>query len=150
MFTKVLLPIFALTMVIAALNLFMKKGVNNNNVKSRVLSQIALFAGVFAICLITSTTSVFADGVNTTVSTAPAADAFSGSLAQGLGFIAAALVTSCSCIGAAIAVSTAAPAAIGSFSENPANFGKAMIFVALAEGVAIYGLLISILIINKL
>ena len=148
MFTKVLLPIFALTMVIAALNLFMKKGVNNNNVKSRVLSQIALFAGVFAICLITSSTSVFADEVNTTV--AAGADAFSGSLAQGLGFIAAALVTSCSCIGAAIAVSTAAPAAIGSFSENPANFGKAMIFVALAEGVAIYGLLISILIINKL
>ncbi|MBN2851053.1 MAG: ATPase, partial [Erysipelotrichaceae bacterium] len=40
--------------------------------------------------------------------------------------------------------------AIGAISENPENFGKAMIFVALAEGVAIYGLLISILIINKL
>ena len=44
----------------------------------------------------------------------------------------------------------AAPAAIGAFSENEKNFGKSLIFVALGEGVAIYGLLISILIINKI
>ena len=42
-----------------------------------------------------------------------------------------------------------APAAIGAFSENPKSFGKALIFVALGEGVALYGLLISILILNK-
>ena len=46
--------------------------------------------------------------------------------------------------------SAAAPAAIGAFSEDPKAFGKALIFVALGEGVALYGLLISILIINKL
>ena len=45
---------------------------------------------------------------------------------------------------------TAAPAAIGAFSENPKAFGKALIFVALGEGVALYGLLISILILNTL
>ena len=49
-----------------------------------------------------------------------------------------------------IAVAAAAPAAIGAFSENAENFGKSLIFVALGEGVAIYGLLISILIINTL
>ncbi|MFQ9597677.1 MAG: ATP synthase subunit C [Streptococcus sp.] len=43
-----------------------------------------------------------------------------------------------------MAVAAAAPAAIGAFSENEKNFGKSMIFVALGEGVAIYGLLISI------
>ena len=48
------------------------------------------------------------------------------------------------------AVAAAAPAAIGAFSENEKNFGKSLIFVALGEGVAIYGLLISILIINAL
>ena len=48
------------------------------------------------------------------------------------------------------AVAAAAPAAIGAFSENEKNFGKSLIFVALGEGVAIYGLLISILIINKI
>ena len=50
-------------------------------------------------------------------------------------------------LGAGIAVAAAAPAAIGAFSENKENFGKSMIFVALGEGVAIYGLLISIFII---
>lgn len=76
--------------------------------------------------------------------------AITGTMAQGLGFIAAALATGMSSLGAGIAVAAAAPAAIGAFSENDKNFGKAMIFVALGEGVAIYGVLISILIINKL
>ena len=43
-------------------------------------------------------------------------------------------------------VSEGAPAAIGAISENEKSFSKALIFVALGEGVAIYGLLISILI----
>ena len=52
--------------------------------------------------------------------------------------------------GAGVAVASAAPAAIGAVSEDPKAFGKAIIFVVLGEGIAIYGLLISILIINKL
>lgn len=68
----------------------------------------------------------------------------------GLGYVAAALVTGMSCLGAGIAVASAAPAAIGATSEDPKSFGKAMIFVVLGEGVALYGLLVSILIINKL
>ena len=47
------------------------------------------------------------------------------------------------------AVAAAAPAAIGATSEDPKVFGKALIFVALGEGIALYGLLISILILNK-
>ena len=69
-----------------------------------------------------------------------------GGLATGLGYIAAALVTGLSCIGGGIAVGNAAPAAIGATSEDPKAFGKAIIFVALGEGVALYGMLISILI----
>lgn len=70
-----------------------------------------------------------------------------GSIGQGLGFMAAALSTGLSALGAGIAVAAAAPAAIGAFSENEKNFGKSMIFVAMGEGVAIYGLLISIIMI---
>ena len=83
-------------------------------------------------------------------SAAETVSAMTGTIAQGLGFIAAALSTGCSALGAGIAVAAAAPAAIGAFSENENNFGKSLIFVALGEGVAIYGLLISILIINSL
>lgn len=70
-----------------------------------------------------------------------------GSIGQGLGFMAAALSTGLSALGAGIAVAAAAPAAIGAFSENEKNFGKSMIFVTMGEGVAIYGLLISIIMI---
>lgn len=73
-----------------------------------------------------------------------------GSFAQGMGFLGAALATGLSALGAGIAVAAAAPAAIGAISENDKNFGKSLIFVAMGEGVAIYGLLISILIINAL
>lgn len=82
--------------------------------------------------------------------TETAVDLMTGTMAQGLGFLSAALATGMSALGAGIAVAAAAPAAIGAFSENEKNFGKSLIFVALGEGVAIYGLLISILIINKL
>ena len=69
---------------------------------------------------------------------------------KGMGFLAAALSTGLSALGAGIAVAAAAPAAIGAVSENSKAFGKAIIFVVLGEGIAIYGLLISILIINRL
>ncbi len=73
-----------------------------------------------------------------------------GTNAQGLGFVAAALSTGLSSLGAGIAVGNAAPAAIGAFSENEKNFSKSLIFVVLGEGVALYGMLISILIITSL
>jgi len=67
----------------------------------------------------------------------------------GLGLIAAAIATGLSCLGGGIAVASSASAAIGAISENPQVFAKALIFVALAEGVALYGLLISFQILNK-
>ena len=67
----------------------------------------------------------------------------------GMAYLGAALVTGLACIGCGIAVAAAAPAAIGAVSENDKSFGKALIFVAMGEGVAIYGLLISIMILNK-
>ena len=58
-------------------------------------------------------------------------------------YLAAALSTGMSCIGAGIAVASAASAALGALSEDSGIMGKALIFVALAESIALYGLLIS-------
>ena len=69
--------------------------------------------------------------------------------AAGMAYIAAAVVTGLSGIGGGIAVAAGAPAAIGATSEDPKAFGKALIFVALGEGIALYGLLVSILILAK-
>ena len=71
-------------------------------------------------------------------------------LAEGLGYIAAALVTGLSCIGGGIAVASAASAALGALSEDSSILGKSLIFVGLAEGVCLYGLIISFMILGNL
>lgn len=69
--------------------------------------------------------------------------------AAGMAYIAAAVSTGLGSIGCGIAVAAAAPAAIGATAEEPKSFVKSLIFVALGEGVAIYGLLIAILILGR-
>ncbi|HOT93019.1 MAG TPA: ATP synthase subunit C [Anaerolineae bacterium] len=63
--------------------------------------------------------------------------------------LAAAAAVSLGSIGAAYAVSATGAAAIGAIAEKPDVFGKALIFVGLAEGVAIYGLIIAFIILNR-
>lgn len=113
-----------------------------NRMFIHVTGFLAVIVFVFVIQLFTSPALAAAEGT--------VIESITGTMAQGLGFLSAALSTGMSALGAGIAVAAAAPAAIGAFSENEKNFGKSLIFVALGEGVAIYGLLISILIINKL
>lgn len=67
-----------------------------------------------------------------------------------IGLLAAALATGLACIGAGIAVAVVASSAVGAISENPSLLGKTIIFAGLAEGIAIYGLIISIMILNKI
>ncbi len=69
---------------------------------------------------------------------------------KGIGLLAAGLVTGLAGIGGGIAVAAGAPAAIAATSEDPKSFGKSLIFVALGESIALYGVVISILILNKL
>ncbi len=69
---------------------------------------------------------------------------------KGLGFIAMAICMGFACLAAGIAVASAASAAIGAVSEDKKSFGTSLVFVALAEGVTVFGLLISIFIYNGL
>ena len=71
-------------------------------------------------------------------------------LATGLGYLGAALVTGISGLGSGIAVASSASAALGALSEDGSLFGKSIIFVAMAEGIALYGLIISFMILGKL
>lgn len=73
-----------------------------------------------------------------------------GSSAAGMGYLSAALATGLSCLGGGIAVSAAASAALGAISEDSSILGKSLIFVGLAEGVCLYGLIISFMILGKL
>ena len=60
--------------------------------------------------------------------------------------LAAGISTGLAALGAGVAVSGTGAAAIGAISEKPDMFGRALLFVGLAEGVAVYGLLIAFLV----
>ena len=66
------------------------------------------------------------------------------------GYISAALAVGASSLGAGIAVALVGSAAMGAVSERPEMAGRALIFVGLAEGIAIYGLIVAIMILGKL
>jgi V/A-type H+-transporting ATPase subunit K len=66
------------------------------------------------------------------------------------GFLAAALVAGIGTVASAIAVAVIGAAALGALSEKPELAGRALIFLGLAEGLAIYGLIIAIMILGKI
>jgi V/A-type H+/Na+-transporting ATPase subunit K len=66
------------------------------------------------------------------------------------GFISAALATGIGSLGAAYAVGHVGAAALGAMGERPEISGRALIFLGLAEGIAIYGLIVAIMILGRL
>lgn len=114
-------------------------------VKTMLITQIASFFALGALCV--AIASVATGG-------AMAAESATEATASGItdmawGMIAAALSTGISGIGGGIAVAAAASAALGAISENEKSFGKAVLFVGLAEGIALYGMIISFMILGK-
>jgi V/A-type H+-transporting ATPase subunit K len=113
------------------------------------LSRKAAFWLAGAALLGFATTLLFWWSSATAVESANAGTAVSSSALE-WGFVAAALATGLSALGAGIAVASVGSAAIGVMAEKPELLGRALIMVGLAEGIAIYGLIISILILNRI
>ena len=113
--------------------------------RGRYKTSLAVNCFTFFGLLILSAVVLFSGS-----STAMAAEetAASSGLSTGLAYIGAALVTGMSCIGGGIAVASAASAALGAISED-SILGKSLIFVGLAEGVCLYGLIISFMILGQ-
>jgi V/A-type H+-transporting ATPase subunit K len=108
----------------------MVNGLNGFNV------LVGLFALGLAVVWLASPTSAFASTL------AQEGEAVVDQYAT----LAAALSTGLACIGAGIAVGGSGAAAVGATAEKPESFGRALIFVGLSEGIAIYGLIISFLV----
>ncbi|EST36500.1 ATP synthase subunit C [Streptomyces roseochromogenus] len=68
---------------------------------------------------------------------------------NGSALVGAAIAVAGASIGAAIAVAYTGAAALAALSERPEMFGRAMVIVGLAEGIAVYGLVVAILLIGK-
>jgi V/A-type H+-transporting ATPase subunit K len=113
---------------------------------------VLLLAGIGALLLVGAVVVLV---VAATGGTAGAAAGAAGATAAvGTGgnsgaFIGAAIAVAGSTIGAGIAVAYTGAAALAAMSERPELFGRAMVVVGLAEGIAIYGLIIGIILVGK-
>lgn len=113
--------------------------------KDKILLALSLMLGIFLVVplsLILFAPDVFAaaDG--------PAMSANNEATRQ-WAFVAAALSAGLGTLGAGYAVAMVGSAAVGALVEKPELLGRLLIIVGLAEGIAIYGLIIAILILNQ-
>ena len=138
--TKLMLIVTLVLSIIVPFGYYLIGEKNKKRYKKAIGVNAFFFFGAFAIA------SVLMLGNNVMAADPAAASA----TATGLGYLAAALVTGLSCIGGGIAVASAASAALGAISEDSSILGKSLIFVGLAEGVCLYGLIISFMILGKL
>ena len=140
----------AIVLTVAGVTLFLRRRrktgltlVASANVAVLVVAVSLVITALNAIPASAAT----APGAVTHAGVAAAAATVSG--AGGTALIAAAIAVAGSSIGAAIAVAYTGAAALAAMSERPEMFGRAMVIVGLAEGIAIYGLIIAIIIIGK-
>lgn len=140
--------IFPVMFLLVSVAIAAKAVKGGSKLRKALALQIASFAIVCVACLAipmvahAQTNEVTSENATTTTQT-------TNDSAKGLGLLAAGVCTGVAGIGGGIAVGGAATAAIGATSEDSKNFGKSLIFVALGEGIAIYGLLVSILILSR-
>ena len=102
--------------------------------------NLALLVGAGVLVVLAMT----AEPSSAATATAGAAKSYAG---QAL--IGAAIAVAGSSIGAGVAVAYTGSAAIAAMSERSEMFGRAMVIVGLAEGIAIYGLVVAIILIGK-
>jgi V/A-type H+-transporting ATPase subunit K len=72
------------------------------------------------------------------------------SLGTGLAMIGIGIATGLATIGAGMAVGPVGTASLAVIAEKPEMFGRTLVYLGLAEGIAIYGLVVSILLLGKL
>ena len=111
-----------------------------------VLVAVDLVGAVAALVVVAVALSGAPASAHPAVAAAQQATGGSSSWAALLG---AAIAVAASSIGAAIAVAYTGAAALAALSERPELFGRAMVIVGLAEGIAIYGLIVAIILIGK-
>lgn len=114
-----------------------------NWLKGGVLANFLLFGLALAAMLLL--------GVQEVMAAEPVSGAVMEiSLGKGLALIGIGLPTALAAIGAGIALGPIGSAALAVIAEKPETFGRTLIYMGLAEGVAIYGLVMSILMLGKI
>ncbi len=122
----------------------MKNG-KKGSIKKAVMTTLSAFCLIMLGSLISTIfgTNAFAE---TQAAQESATQATASGLGEGLKYFSAAFSTAIATLATAKAVSSVGSSAVGAVSEDPSLLGKTLIFVGMAEGIAIYGMIISILI----
>ena len=136
---KIVLFILGSLLVFLPLVTIAVRRLTGASARHALMGNIAMFCGLFLITAVCGF-----GGAASAAETGAAAAAASDGLATGLKYLGAALAVGLSGIGGGLAVASSASAALGAISENDSVFGKSLIFVGLAEGVALYGLIIAL------
>jgi V/A-type H+/Na+-transporting ATPase subunit K len=111
---------------------------------------VVAMTAITACVVLTATYLFFTSGIATAQDVAGvAAQALDPSVLR-WGFISAAASAGLSAAAAGYAVAQVGSAAVGALAEKPELMGRVLVMVGLAEGVAIYGLIVAILILNQL
>lgn len=135
----IILPFVVLIASIVGATIAIKRGVRPQKALAcQMLSFFAAFAFFTAVPMVSTNAEVTGESAQTEVA--------EDKTYIGWGFLAAALAVGLPCIGCGIAVGSSAPAAIAACSEDPKNAGRSLLFVALGEGISLFGVLIAILI----
>lgn len=143
-FIVLLVALAAAAAIVVPLYFIARRAKAGKSVKKPLYAHIATFFGIFALCgIVFLGQGAFAanEAAETAAVTAAGTD-----WTKAFGYLGAALAVGLSGIASGIAVSNSASAAIGALAENDSTFGKSIVFVGLAEGMAIYGLLVAIII----
>jgi V/A-type H+-transporting ATPase subunit K len=110
-----------------------------------IVNGVLALAGLALLLMaLTAQPSSATSAPHAVATVAPATNSSSGSA-----LIGAAIAVAGSSIGAGIAVAYTGSAALAAISERPELLGRAMVIVGLAEGIAIYGLVVSVILIGK-
>lgn len=115
--------------------------------RGTLFANVLLFLGLAAAMLMLGLHTAFAQA---TAPTPTAAAHGQVSVGLGLALLGAGLPTALAAFGAGIAVGPVGAAALAVIAEKPEMFGRSLIYLGLAEGIAIYGLIVSILLIGKI
>lgn len=122
--------------------------------RKRFCGSRTMFVGIsaasFGMILMGALITLFSAPAVAAEAPVEAAATVASATGNGLGFLGMALSTGLACIGAGIALGSVGSAALGLLGEQPDAIGRTLIYVGLAESVAIYGVVISILIMTKL
>ena len=137
----ILISILALACVVITIysGLYLLKN-NKDSSKEKIRKALKINLSTFLPIMVMILVLVLPNGVKAAATTG------ASGASNGLKYIGAALSTGLATIGTGYAVGQVGSAALGAISEDASILGRTIIFVGLAEGIAIFGVIISIMI----